>query len=107
MTLQPGGRERERMVIAASEHEKMAATAILGWKRAAGKGVKRTLVTLSSAAAEAAEAFVASPPSLFDTIPMVVMRGTLGAAVDGRAAVEADVTAAEEVEAEASVSETR
>ena len=61
----------------------------------------------SSAAAEAAEAYVASPPSLFDTIPMVVMRGTLGAAVDGRAAVEADVTAAAEVEAEASVSETR
>jgi hypothetical protein len=42
----------------------------------------------SSAAAEAAEAYVASPPSLFDAIPMVVMRGTLGAAVDGRAAVE-------------------
>ncbi len=85
----------------------MAATAILRWKRAAGKGVKRTLVTLSSAAAEAAEAYMVSPPSLFDTIPMMVMRGTLGAAVDGRAAVEADVTAAEEVEAEASVSETR
>ena len=61
----------------------------------------------SSAAAEAAEAYVASPPSPFDTIPMVVMRGTLGAAVDGRAAVEADVAAAEEVEAEAPVSETR
>ena len=61
----------------------------------------------SSAAAEAAEAYVASPPSLFDTIPMVVMRGTLGAAVDGRAAVEADATAAEEVEADATVSETR
>jgi hypothetical protein len=40
----PAGRERERMVTAASEHERMAATAILRWKRAAGKGVKRTSV---------------------------------------------------------------
>ena len=39
----PGGHERERMDTAASERERMAATAILRWKRA-GDGVKRTFV---------------------------------------------------------------
>ncbi len=61
----------------------------------------------SSEAAEAAEAWPVSLPSLFDTIPMVVMSGTVGAAVDGRAAVEAEDAAAEEVEADAIVSATR
>ena len=39
-----GGRERERLDTAASERERMAAIAILRWKRAAGIGVKRTFV---------------------------------------------------------------
>jgi hypothetical protein len=52
----------------------------------------------SSAAEDAAEAWAASLPSLFETIPIVVKSGTLGAAVDGRAAVEADDTAVEDAE---------
>ncbi len=58
----------------------------------------------SSAAEDAAEAWPASLPSLFETIPIVVKSGTLGAAVDGRVAVEADDTAVEQAE---TVSETR
>jgi hypothetical protein len=61
----------------------------------------------SSAAEDAAEAYTASLPSLFDTIPIVVMSGTLGAAVTGRAAAKAEDTAAEEAEADVIASETR
>ena len=39
-----GGRERDMMDTAASERERMAAIAILIWKRAADDGVKRTFV---------------------------------------------------------------
>jgi hypothetical protein len=61
----------------------------------------------SSAAEDAAEAWTASPPSLFDTTPMVVMRGALAAALEGRAAFEVDAIAAEEPEADAMVSARR